>query len=224
MWYNYKIMIIILITIGLIIGTSYLLKISKNKPHSLNYILVLIGGVITFIFMPLIFTLYGNLITSGILPTAVQLSSTIFGIYFIVWAISKLIKIKKLKNSLVEKNIKSNGMIAKKTVNKYLILGLIFLGFIFYWFQLRPMSIKRDCSWVITMVPADSGVTKEEAEINKEIFDRCTKSNWVCDKPSGLGRYGLFLNSKERAPSPERLEKFEATENEYNLCLREHGL
>lgn len=28
---------------------------------------------------------------------------------------------------------------------KVIILGLIILGFVFYWFQLRPVQIKKEC-------------------------------------------------------------------------------
>lgn len=105
-----------------------------------------------------------------------------------------------------------------------IIITLILILGIFYWFQIRPTNIKKDCSWTKEVLPADVGVTKEQAEVNKRIYDKCIASNWECTLPSGLGRVGLWRDSTERPPQPEREEISEATKNEYDSCLRKHGI
>ncbi len=108
---------------------------------------------------------------------------------------------------------------------KYIIIiVLVILGFSFYWFQIRPVVIKKNCSWTNKVIPADTGITKEQAEANKKIYDNCIYSNWQCDIPSGLGRLGLENNSKERLPQPEKKITIVATEKEYDMCLRRNGL
>jgi len=83
---------ITLITFGLIIGTALLVKNAKTKSSKTNYTFVLLGGIITFLFEPTLVALYGSNFEGGV---AVQIVSTIFGIYCIGWAIMKLIKFKR---------------------------------------------------------------------------------------------------------------------------------
>jgi hypothetical protein len=99
------------------------------------------------------------------------------------------------------------------------IVILVTLGAIFYWFQIRPVSIKKNCSWVTETIEADPGVTKEQAEVNKKAFDICVAGG-LCEG----SRVEKWRNSTERPPSQERTETNEATEKEYNMCLRQHGL
>lgn len=111
---------------------------------------------------------------------------------------------------------------------KYLIaLGLVILVSSFYWFQVRPTSIKKECSWVEEVIEADPGVTTEQAEKNKKIFSE------QCDTPkSSTGYQGLISpgcwllekNSVAREPQPERTEVKNATDDEYRTCLRQHGI
>ena len=118
----------------------------------------------------------------------------------------------------------------KKYKEIIIIVSVIVLG-AFYWFQLRPVMIKRNCSWTTEITPADSGITKEQAEMNKNVFDQ---SSCNTTKTVGLESFKKYLNrveclrlekdTVERPPQPEREETTEATKNEYDLCLRQHGL
>jgi|GEM_PF-3335682 len=119
----------------------------------------------------------------------------------------------------------------KKDSKGIVIVVLVILAGVFYWFQIRPTQIKKECSWTTETYEADSGITKEQAEINKKIYENCVENNWDCDT-SGvvgveqpvLGRLSLEYITKERAPSPATTEKEEASEEEYNTCLRSRGL
>lgn len=107
--------------------------------------------------------------------------------------------------------------------NKYIIIVLLMiLVFIFYWFQVRPTNIKKDCSWVTETIPADPGVTKEQAEANKVEFEKRISGDYSSSVV--MDRFTLSKNSKERLPSPEKIETREATDEEYKTCLRQNGL
>lgn len=85
-----------LITIGLIVGTAFLMKNAKKKVSIESYVLVLVGGIVTLLFEPMIIALYTDGSVDG---GAVQIASTIFGIYFIGWSITRMVKFKKEKNN-----------------------------------------------------------------------------------------------------------------------------
>lgn len=122
----------------------------------------------------------------------------------------------------------------KENKNAVIVI-IIVLGFLFYWFQLRPISIKKDCSWVTETIPADVGVTKEQADANKKEFaEKCdtTKSYGKMSPEQYLEDYsktplGCFRFKKdtlERPPQPEKEVVREATKIEYDKCLRQNGL
>lgn len=93
---------------------------------------------------------------------------------------------------------------------KYIILiGLVILGLAFYWMQIRPVIVRKNCFYVTKALPA---------YISDEQYDICSKS-----KTS----YDCFLLEKEIKEKPAQPKKefiTEATEKEYGQCLREHGL
>jgi len=84
-------MVITIITLGLIVDTAFLAKYAKTNVSVGNYILVLVAGIVTLLFEPLIFALLEYKEGGG----AIQIASTVFGLFFIVWSIVKLIKFKK---------------------------------------------------------------------------------------------------------------------------------
>lgn len=104
-----------------------------------------------------------------------------------------------------------------------IIVGLVILGGAFYWFQIRPTTIKRNCSWFTEIIKADPGITKEQAEINK-----IKLNNGECSNSEGrltsFSCYMLEKDTKERPPQPEKEVTNEATKNEYDMCLRQNGL
>lgn len=99
-----------IVTLGLIISTAFLVRYVKKNISIGNYISVLIAGIFIFLFQPFVHVL-GSTEGGG----AVQISSTIFGLYFIGWAVYKLIKFKKNIN-LVKKeeniDIKNQNIIS----------------------------------------------------------------------------------------------------------------
>lgn len=116
-------------------------------------------------------------------------------------------------------------------MNKYYILGitvacLTITGYLFFWFQIRPAEIRKECSAVEVhedAKPADPGLTKEEAEVKKE---QCEKEN--CSDGNGGGKICWPCASIQSKPATEAADakdySRQATEKEYEFCLHEKGL
>ena len=99
----------------------------------------------------------------------------------------------------------------------------------FYWTQIRPVSAKKACSWFTEVIPADAGVTKEQAEVNKKVYDeKCgTGSEYQATMPSPesyLKCLRLNIDTAEKLPRLSRESVREATKTEYDKCLRHNGL
>lgn len=86
-------MIIPLITVILIIVIGLLIKNANIKKSKEAYVLVLLGGIVILFFEPASIVLFTDGSKDG---GAIQIASTIIGIYCIVWSIAKIIKIKKV--------------------------------------------------------------------------------------------------------------------------------
>jgi hypothetical protein len=86
---NYKDMPLGVITIGLIIYIAFLVKDANRKKTKGAYFLVLAGGVVIFLFEPIMDVLLGDSDGASLI--------VYFGLYFIVWAIIQLVKLKKAK-------------------------------------------------------------------------------------------------------------------------------
>ncbi len=123
---------------------------------------------------------------------------------------------------------------------KFIILIIIIIGALFYWFQVRPILIKRQCSWFTQLesgkpaVPAFAGITKEEAkqktaqylkENNCTSYDTKFRSysynmqNFTCS---------IYFSEEPARPAqsaePDKLVTKDATQKQYDVCLRHHGL
>lgn len=83
-----------LIQIVLIIALSFLVRNSKKTSSIQNHVFVLIGGLVTFLFGPL----YNGQSADGAIDTGVQIASTIFGVYCILWSIVRMVKSTKKEN------------------------------------------------------------------------------------------------------------------------------
>ena len=84
---------IALVTFGLLIGVALLVKEAKLKKSIKNYVLVLLGGIVVFLFKPLSMTmLSGGPVDEGIIQMAIQMVSTFFGIYCVIWSIIRMVK------------------------------------------------------------------------------------------------------------------------------------
>lgn len=92
LFYKYNFMIISIIELGLLVGTAFLIRNAKKKKAVGSKVLVLIFGIVTLLFKPTIsVAIFDGQLEGG----AIEIASTIFGIYFIIWAIVQLIKGKK---------------------------------------------------------------------------------------------------------------------------------
>jgi hypothetical protein len=124
---------------------------------------------------------------------------------------------------------------------RVVLIVAVVVGAVFYWYELRPSRIKHECSWTeyrVDAQPADFGVSKEEEARSIDEFDSCAKE--YQQKMDSLQkntwdyinlRAARDMACKERLfyrePSPatpERVERREATEEEYQFCLRDKGL
>lgn len=107
-----------------------------------------------------------------------------------------------------------------KQHKEIVVVIAVILGFIFYWVQIRPVSIKEECSWFTEIIPASAGITKEQVGINKKLFvEEC-----ATEKSLSFRCFNLTYNNLEKPPQPEREETREATKSEYDTCLRHNGL
>ncbi len=100
-----------------------------------------------------------------------------------------------------------------------LVSVLILILGTFYWFQLRPTLIKKNCSWFTKTIKVDAGVTKEQAFENKKGYEQCSAKGG-----SSVDCFVLKLNSIERPFRPEKEITIEATNIQYDMCLRLNGL
>ena len=81
------------------------------------------------------------------------------------------------------------------------------------------------CSWVketLAAVPADPGITKEQAASNLEAY-----KNRTLDDTSKFQTFEEFLNSQPRASTPAKSEQFvskPASKAQYDFCLHDKGL
>lgn len=108
---------------------------------------------------------------------------------------------------------------------------LIAIGF--YWIEVRPVLVKKQCSWYTYVQPAKEatkGITQEEADrMNKDNKD----SNPVaCGRTDNTYLDSLFLECKPTNIKLEEPRQAEAeqsitiptTKLEYEECLRHKGL
>jgi len=71
----------------------------QRKNSTESYALVLVSGVVTFLFEPIFLTLYArmNSINEVIDGGAIQITSTAVGIGCTIWSIIRMVKLKKGK-------------------------------------------------------------------------------------------------------------------------------
>lgn len=112
----------------------------------------------------------------------------------------------------------------KKLILNYKWLIFIFIGFFcFYWFELRPVLIKKECSWTTyttAPIPAFAGITQEQA-------DEMNKKKCSLDPLSNISNYFSCGKVEPELPRPAeqpRKVKRNATQDEYQSCIRHHGL
>ena len=87
-------MTIALIQLVLIVVTAFLVRSARTIKSTESYIFVLVCGVITFLFEPVLAVSVGQVADGGM----IQLAAEVFGVYCIIWSIVRMVKSKKVKN------------------------------------------------------------------------------------------------------------------------------
>jgi len=111
---------------------------------------------------------------------------------------------------------------------RVLILVCLILGGSFYWFQYRPMEIKKECSWIEKHTEAIPEVTQAEIDQAKIDFPSCEKTY---PKSAGLLFQSITCWKLETLASgsphptvPSKTYSVPADPTQYSFCLHSHGL
>jgi hypothetical protein len=161
---------------------------------------------------------------------------------------------KTLKEIYEKEDKKERVKINKKTnwILISLLIFTLFsvLGGSFYWFEYRPTEIKKNCSYTTFTIPEVQAISKEEAESSKSKNESCKEQSdtilnevlpnlsgydkWRRQQSDDLDAIDRWIVEEEcdrRYPIKEETEyqpqkegRKDATEKEYNDCLRRNGL
>jgi len=105
-----------------------------------------------------------------------------------------------------------------------IVFIVVIFGGLFYWYELRPVQIKKDCSWVKQVQPAQQEVTKAQAIESQKKYEECLKENLK----RGDGMYkspcDMIYLKKEQDYVPESTYYREAFKTEYDFCVNSKGL
>lgn len=117
----------------------------------------------------------------------------------------------------------------KLTIIIVVLIGLVLLGSLFYWYQIRPANIKHDCSWVKVHNDVWPGITQEEIDIDKKKLADCElkhpnpNPNNIFKLNPNCPDFGHALEkARDTVPASDYYRK--ASENEYKFCLHDKGL
>lgn len=109
-----------------------------------------------------------------------------------------------------------------------LILAALIIGGSFYWFQWRPMEIKKGCSWIEKHTEAIPEVTQADIDQAKIDFPNCEKTH---PKSAGLlfqsitcWKLETLATGSPHPAIPSKTYSVAATPEQYSFCLHSHGL
>ena len=136
-------------------------------------------------------------------------------------------------------------------ISLIIFILLCVLGGSFYWFEYRPTEIKKNCSYTTFTIPEVKAISKEEAEFSKSKNESCKEQSetilnevlsgesagylkwqrqnsmdleaidkWIVENECD-NRYPIKEEAEYQPPKEDRRD---ATEKEYNDCLRRNGL
>jgi len=110
-----------------------------------------------------------------------------------------------------------------------IVIILALSGGAFYWFQLRPSEIKKECSWtkkINSATPAQSAITEEDVKNSQLEYKKCLIKGSASENIFGaLFCDNLLKIARGPIPStPEQAYYKEATKNEYDFCIHSKGL
>ncbi|MFA7627994.1 MAG: hypothetical protein WCY37_01045 [Candidatus Dojkabacteria bacterium] len=150
---------------------------------------------------------------------------------------------KTLKEIYEKEEKKERVKINKKTnwtlVSLIIFILLCVIGGSFYWFEYRPTEIKKNCSYTTFTIPEVKAISKEEAEFSKLENEFCKEQIEISSNLNdsekmdmqAIDRFILENECNRRYPikeeteyQPSKEDRRDATEKEYNDCLRRNGL
>ncbi|MDO8604672.1 MAG: hypothetical protein Q7K40_04765 [bacterium] len=104
--------------------------------------------------------------------------------------------------------------------NWFSAMFVILAVFAIYWFGVRPVIIRKDCSVVKWIEPA----TLAEPASNN--WPECSKVNPFNDPSNPLGSPSFIIDycHPPRLASSEGKMQRKASDNEYKICLRDNGI
>jgi hypothetical protein len=95
---------------------------------------------------------------------------------------------------------------------------IFLLAFAIYWFGIRPVGIRKDCSVVEWTAPATLAI---QASAN---WPQCQKENPFDTINSSDGIYPSRDCHPPKPASPEEKLRRNARDDEYKMCLRKNGI
>lgn len=115
----------------------------------------------------------------------------------------------------------------------YLSVSMVLLFVAFYWCALRPSEVKSKCSWFTYTEPeqpAKVGLSAEEAQRRNEENRANNPAHCATSNLKGLLAYAEgcaptnFTAEASEPAIPAKTITRNATDKEYQSCLRHHGL
>ena len=113
------------------------------------------------------------------------------------------------------------------------ILIVLVLGGLFYWFQLRPAFIKKECSWVEKHTEAVPEVTQADIDQAKIDSANCNEIKYPENRIQTVAEWKeanaaahcrLLATGGPRAAVPPKTYYEPASSAQYSQCLHAHGL
>ncbi|KKU47276.1 MAG: hypothetical protein UX68_C0041G0005 [Parcubacteria group bacterium GW2011_GWA2_46_9] len=107
-----------------------------------------------------------------------------------------------------------------------ILVVLIFSGGLFYWFQWRPSSIRRECSWVqrhINAVQAQPAIPPKSQQELLAAYQKCKNDKgYLCEMWYRLDHSSSGRPEIKAEPAKDWWES--ASPSEYSSCLHSKGL
>lgn len=202
-----------------------------------GYILFFI--VIHFGVMNIVLSMFGENTSLGLILSAIlDIIAVVGGVLFAFLFVTKKISYSSPQTKVVvqkDDGREETAAIPKKFHNKkdlpngckglFILFGVIILiiSVLFYWYALRPASIKKECSMVLV-----KAYSQEEKDIAKRYLeDNCQEAVGIADNIIEKINTPECFNSKQRIKAPtigKEEQKRPANDKEYEQCLRQKGL
>lgn len=205
--------------------TPLILGIASGEPFY-----VVIGMTISFVvFLPAFF--YGNIwlwnqIRGKTVAKAqmINLAYMIIGVLFplpsiclliLVWIFRKL----GVSSPLIHRAVKK---VSIGWLSAWCVAGFVMLVGAFYWFALLPSQIRKECAWTHIQVPSTPAVPPDDSVVVPNISN--TRITTIEELNASFEAEMLRKKRWGTPAIPGEDYWREATNNEYEQCLRSSGL